>query len=152
VWDQFTHSYSWLGRHWALLRHLIVLPGVYSPVGYPLQQISTIFGMAVLGLWVAAWYRRTPPSGEEFEAMFSSGQKLAMVLSIAGVSLLLGYPIALWKLADRLMPIRRDVFIVTVFEATTLVFCLQLLVYSASVKLATRQSGLTTGVLNQPGD
>ena len=84
--------------------------------------------------------------------MFSSGQKLAMVLSIAGVSLLLGYPIALWKLADRLMPIRRDVFIVTVFEATTLVFCLQLLVYSASVKLATRQSGLTTGVLNQPGD
>jgi hypothetical protein len=152
-WDQFTHSHTWLSDHWALLRTLVTVPYFQTiSVAHLLQQVSTIFGMAVLGVWVLAWYRRTPPSSEMFESMFSTGQKVAMVLSIAAVSLLLGYPIALWKLADHLMPIRRTFFIVTVFEATTLVFCIQLLIYAASVKLATRQRDIRTGALDQTGD
>lgn len=153
AWDQFTHTYSWLGLHWSLLRSQVTLPLDRTfNFAHLLQHISTIGGMAILCIWLLAWYRRTPPDSEEPAAMFSSAQKLAVVLSIAAMSLLLGYPIAVWRLIGHSLPIRRTFFIVTVFEACTLVFCSQLLMYSASFRFATRRRSIPVQRLDQPGD
>jgi hypothetical protein len=152
AWDQFTHSYSRLSQHWPLLSSPVKMPSGYTvSLAHLLQHVSTIGGMAILCIWFLAWYSRTPPDRES-DAMFSSGQKLAVVLSIAGMSLLLGYPLAVWRLIGHSLPIRRNFFIVTVFEASTLVFALQLLIYSASLRLATRQRSLPSHTLDQPGD
>jgi hypothetical protein len=153
VWDQFTHSYSWLALHWSLLQVQVSLPfGHPFLLAHLLQHLSTIGGFLVLCVWFLVWYRKTLPieSGDQQE--FSPGLKLLTVLTMGAIALLLGYPIAVWRLASHVQPIKRNFFIVTVFEATTLVLCVQLLIFGIALTLNSRGRQLPRQQLQQPGD
>jgi Domain of unknown function (DUF4184) len=128
-WDQFTHSYSELATHWRLLRIRVMLPLGHSiQFAHLLQHISTIGGFLVLAIWFGVWYRRTPPVTVLNEEL-SPHLKVALPLTMAVVAGLVGYPIAVLRLADHVRPIKPLHFAVTVFVAMTLVFSLELLIY-----------------------
>ena len=137
-WDQFTHSYSKLGLRWNLLRTVIALPmGHTITFAHLLQHISTIGGMVVLAAWFVAWYRRTssaPASADEF----SPRLKIALLLVMALIAGLMAYPIALLRLAGHVQPIRPLHFAVTIFEAATLVLCLEFLIYGLTLTMSAR--------------
>jgi hypothetical protein len=153
VWDQFTHSYSWLAGHWISLQRPVSLPLVNTYLlAHLLQHISTIGGFLVLCAWFVAWYRRTSPAPRMYGEEFSLRFKLLAVLTMSGVALLMGYPLALWRLATHEPPIKRSFFIATVFEATTLVFCVQLLIFGLALTLNSRWRPLPSGQLQEPGD
>jgi uncharacterized protein DUF4184 len=137
-WDQFTHSYSELAMRWDVLRAIVPLPlGHTINFAHLLQHISTVGGMVVLAVWFVAWYRRTSPapaSGDEFSPQLKIGLPLAMAV-IAG---LMAYPIAILRLAGHVQPIKPLHLMVTIFEATTLVFCLELFVYSLTLTMSAR--------------
>lgn len=68
LWDSFTHSFYWPYRHWSFLREMVHVPvlgemGMYKV----LQYASTVFGIAVLAVWVWLWYRATRPVGSATE-------------------------------------------------------------------------------------
>jgi hypothetical protein len=86
--------------------------------------------------------------GEEFSLRL----KLLAVLTMSGVALLAGYPLAVWRLATHELPIKRSFFIATDFEATTLVFCVQLLIFGLAHTLNSRWRQLPGGQLQEPGD
>ena len=63
VWDAFTHGNSWICRHWAFLRSAVELPVAgQMQMCKLLEYASSVFGVAVLGVWIGHWYRTTPPS------------------------------------------------------------------------------------------
>lgn len=134
-WDQFTHGYSEFATRWELLRGVVPLPlGHTIQFAHLLQHISTIGGMLVLAWWFVAWYRRTPPAlGSEVE--FSAGLRVAVLLTITVVAGLMAYPIALLQLASHVQPIKPLHLVVTIFEAMTLVFCLELLIYGLALTI-----------------
>lgn len=138
IWDQFTHSYSELAMRWGLLRAVVLLPlGNSINFAHLLQHISTIGGLLVLTGWFVTWYRRTPPalaSGDEV----SSGLKIALPLVMVVIAGLLAYPIALLRLASHVQPIKPLHLVVTIFEAMTLVFCLELLIYGLALTMSAR--------------
>lgn len=153
VWDEFTHSYSWLAFHWPVLQREVFLPfGRSFLLAHLLQHVSTVGGFLVLCAWLVAWYRRTSPATRVYEEEFSPRLKLLAVLTMGSVALLMGYPLAVWRLASHVEPIKRNFFIVTVFEATTLVFCLQLLIFGLVLTVSSRFQRLPVPQANEPGD
>ena len=64
LWDSFTHPTTWVYRHWGLLSRTLTVP-VLGTIQYykAFQHSSTILGLAVLAVWIAYWYRTTPPTG-----------------------------------------------------------------------------------------
>jgi len=91
VWDSFTHSNTWLCRTWPPLRHPV---GVWfigaMPVYKLLQYASTIVGLTVLLIWIAAWYRNTevcnPRQGDPQNAW--PLRKIMTLVAIAAIALL----------------------------------------------------------------
>lgn len=129
-WDQFTHYHTWMGEHWMLLRRPVPVP-FYSPMMLMkvLQHASTLFGILVLAAWFSRWYRRTAPVAESALTQFSAFRKSAVVLTMAVIATLAGYPLAILGLANHRYVVTPLFFIATLFEAMTLVFCVQLLIY-----------------------
>lgn len=139
AWDQFTHSYSRLANHWTLLRTMLDLPLLHSiSVAHLLQHLSTIGGMAALGIWFAAWYYRTAPVEQTQSEEFSPGVKVVAVATMSTIALLAGYPLAMFRLAHHTSPIRPIVIVATTVVATTAVFCVQLLLYGVAITLSAR--------------
>ena len=81
AWDAFTHKNTWAYRNWAVLREVVQLP-VFGPT--PLFKVfqhgSTLFGMAVLLVWVLLWYRESALSTEILSRGFSAAQRIGIVL------------------------------------------------------------------------
>jgi Domain of unknown function (DUF4184) len=150
VWDQFTHSHSRLAAHWSLLRmkvpltfpHPMLLAGV-------LQDISTILGLLVLLLWCTAWYRRTAPVPISLMREFSPFVKVAVTLSMIMIALLAGYRYGIFTLSAHEPRVSRSYFAATVFEAITLVFCVELLFYGLARTVANRSRRLTPDQLDE---
>ena len=107
--------------------------------------------MLVLAVWFVAWYNRTPPVPRSRIQPFSPGLKTALVSGMLLVALLVGYEFAMWRLEDHEWPIRAIFLIVTVFEAVTLVFCVEMLIYGAALTLSIRLRRLPAAQLNEPG-
>jgi len=62
LWDSFTHQFYWPYRHLSFLSD----PGYFPiqgqvPTYKALQNWSSIFGLVVVALWIAVWYRSTTP-------------------------------------------------------------------------------------------
>lgn len=139
AWDQFTHGYSWLASRWTLLQTTLHLPLVHPiTVAHLLQHISTVSGILVLGAWFAAWYHRTPLMPQTQAEEFSPLLKTAVVLTMGTIAALAGYPIAMWRLAHHPPPIKLVFVVVTTFVASTMVFCIQLLLYAVAITLSAR--------------
>ena len=103
-----------------------------------LQHVSTVLGLAILFVWLLAWYRRTASLPIADSREFPGLVKVAILFSMGAVALLIGYPLAIFELADRHLPISRLTMIATIFVAATCVFGAELLVYGLALRLATR--------------
>ena len=65
IWDSFTHGNTWTTRHWAALGDRVqVLDIGFVPLYKLLQQVSTVVGLAILLVWLVAWYRGGEVGGE----------------------------------------------------------------------------------------
>ena len=139
VWDQFTHLHAWLPSQWTWLKTSMSVPFLHPmTVMTILQHVSTALGLAILFVWVLAWYRRTAPLPIANSREFPGLLKVAIVFSMGAVALLIGCPLAIFKLMDHSLPISRLTVIATIFVAGTLVFTAELLVYGLAFRLATR--------------
>jgi Domain of unknown function (DUF4184) len=137
-WDQFTHSYSDLALRWDALRMVVPLPLGHSiQFAHLLQHVSTVGGIAVLAAWFTAWYRRTVPAAKG-DDQFSPRLKITLLVGMASVAALLGYPVAVLRLARPVHPTKQLHLVVTAFEAMTLVFGLELLIFGLAMTLNTR--------------
>ena len=123
---------------WDLLRSVVPLPmGHTINFAHLLQHISTIGGMVTLAVWFVSWYHRTPPVPSSTDE-FSPWLKIALLLVMAVIAGLMAYPIALLRLMSHALPTKPLHLMVTIFEAATLVFCLELLTYSLALTASTR--------------
>ena len=88
LWDSFTHRDTWPYRHVPLLSQLVTLP-VLGPVPYfkLLQHISTVVGLAILGVWLLRWFERTEPAAELPASRFSTGARDMLRVVVPGVAL-----------------------------------------------------------------
>jgi hypothetical protein len=134
VWDQFTHT-----SQWAWLKTSVSVPFLHPmTLTKILQHVSTVLGLAILFVWLLAWYRRTAPLPIADSREFPGLVKVAIVFSMGALALLIGYPLAIFKSMDRQVPISRLTSIATIFVAATFVFSAELLVYGLAFRLATR--------------
>jgi hypothetical protein len=63
LWDAFTHSNSWFYENWTSLRNSIELPAIGEvPIYKLMEYVNSVFGLAVVAVWVCHWYRTTIPS------------------------------------------------------------------------------------------
>ncbi len=139
AWDQLTHAHSWTASHWTILRTMVRPPLFHSiSVARLLQHLSTVGGLVVLAVWLADWYRRTPPVEQIHAEAFSPTLKVTVLLTMCAIALLSGYPLAMWRLANHPAPIRTLVILVTTFVASTMVLCIELLIYGLAITLSTR--------------
>jgi len=88
VWDAFTHSETWPYHHWAILRELVSLPIAGDrPFCNVLQHVSSLLGIAILGVWVARWYRTSVPTENALRSPVSPQHKIAIWLALLAVAL-----------------------------------------------------------------
>jgi hypothetical protein len=139
LWDQFTHSYSWLPSQWSWLRTRVSVPFVHPmPLTKILQHTSTIFGLGILFGWFVGWYLRTPPVRVSDRRKFSPFVRVAIVSIMGVVALLAGYPLAIFKLSDHPLPVSPLTMIATTLVATIFAFGVQLLIYGLAITVAAR--------------
>jgi hypothetical protein len=89
LWDSFTHSTAWPYHRWSLLRRSFTLPIVGNlPLYKILQHGSTVFGIAILSIWLANWYRTTEPCGRLTKNL--SPMRKAVVIAVVATVALVG--------------------------------------------------------------
>jgi Domain of unknown function (DUF4184) len=145
-WDAFTHGHDWIANHFSVLNVMVDVP-FHPPVRMfkVLQQASTLLGLLALAIWFVAWYRRTPPVPSAKVRELSPFRKLAVVFTMALVAALAGYSYGLSRLAEHEPPLSPQFVVVTIFEAITLAFCLEVLIYSL-VRAYNSPSGRTPAI------
>ena len=150
VWDQFTHSYAWLPSQWTWLKRSVPVPFLHPmPMAKVLQHASTVLGLAILSGWLLAWYRRTPPLPTKDSREFPGLAKVAIAFGMGTVALLIGYPLAIYKLTDHPIPISQLTIFATIFVASTFVFNAELLIYGLAFRLATRARRVSVPQLDE---
>jgi hypothetical protein len=91
VWDSFTHRNTWLVRDWSALRHPVHVNFLGAvPLYKLLQHASTLFGLMVLAVWIAAWYRKaevTRPSGAQSQSVWPA-RRILTLIAIAAIAFL----------------------------------------------------------------
>ena len=89
IWDSFTHSTTWLYRHWSALRQPHRLPIIGQiPLYKILQHGSTIVGLSILMVWLFYWYRTTPASTQVLGPQTSGSRKIAVISVMTAIALL----------------------------------------------------------------
>ena len=128
----FVHARPYrITAHWDLFSYRVPVP-FHPPVSVHglLQYASTVLGIVVLVGWLALWYREDHASTTRVSLrQLSSRHKVAVVLTMVVIAVSAGYPLAIVSLSDHDLPIKMELLGTTVFEAITLVFCTQVLVY-----------------------
>jgi len=91
VWDSFTHPGMGLYQHWHFLSRTVQLPLV-GTVQYckVFQHASTVFGIGVLVVWFACWYRVTAPCNEARSGRLTTAQRARVILFVAAIAVLGG--------------------------------------------------------------
>jgi hypothetical protein len=152
LWDQFTHGNSWVSEHLGFLRETAPVP-FHSPmlVVKLLQHGSSLLGLLAVVAWLAVWYRKTRPVPDGNLRHLSPVRKGTIVCTMAVIAVFAGYPLAILRLADHYFPITRVFFVVTMFEAITLVFCTLVLIYGLACTIGARVRHVPAAQLDQHG-
>lgn len=83
LWDAFTHPDSWIYWNWAFLRGSVELPVIGAIQTYKLlEYASSVFGLAVVVLWIGRWYRGAKPSAEPVAQLPDSRNRRAFVAAL----------------------------------------------------------------------
>ena len=129
LWDSLTHNPSWPSEHWAWLSQPVAVPW-HAPVTVSklLQYVSSLFGIVVLTAWLVLWYIRTTPAAESRAHELSPWRKMTAVFMISGIALIGGDRIAQVRLQEGPRVSSMNA-LATGIEATTLVFCAEMLLY-----------------------
>lgn len=139
IWDSFTHSHDWMVEHWSLLRDTVPVPFLHPmPVDKILQHASTVLGLLALLVWFARWFRNTAPVPHARLRELSSFRRVTVIFIMVVIAVFSGYSLAMFRLAEHELPISPLFLVATVFEAITLVFCVEVLVYSLARTYARR--------------
>lgn len=143
VWDSLTHNPSWPSEHWAWLSQLVAIPW-HAPVTVTklLQYVSSLVGILILLAWFLLRYIRVKPAGERRLDELSRRRKLSTIFIVSVVAVVSGYLIAVNRL-DYLPPMSLFGQLATVIEATTLVFCAEMLLYGVLRTHAARNGAAT---------
>lgn len=91
VWDSFTHDTSWIYQNWAFLRGSVALPitgemGVYKLLEY----LSSVFGLAIVAVWIWHWYRTTQPSPYPVVLLLKGRRRQTFVATLPVLAILVG--------------------------------------------------------------
>jgi hypothetical protein len=88
AWDAFTHDWFWPYWHLGILRKIVQVP-VIGEIGVLdlLQYGSSLFGIAVVAIWILHWYRRAKP-GEQWKAMpFRTAELRPIIMAVPGFAI-----------------------------------------------------------------
>jgi hypothetical protein len=87
VWDSFTHPYTWLYRHWAVLSQPVQVPIIgLIPLCRALQHGSTIAGVGIFSIWLVRRYRATEPCNAGSINAMPMAQKIAFAVVVATIA------------------------------------------------------------------
>lgn len=144
IWDAITHPFTWPWRHIAFLR-MRVQAGPPPHFGYEYAQtFSSIFGLVVLGIVLAMWYRRTPPD-HPLKSHLSAWAKVAIIAEMSALSLAGG----IWRTWTIVAPLhgmaRRMTIPATFVVATMAWFMWLILAYGMYVTFSRRRAAIKTG-------
>lgn len=116
-WDTFTHRGAWATKRWASLRQQVHLP-VFGAVPYykVFQHGSTLFGTAIVIVWLVMWYRNSQPAAEPLGHSSSTWHRLATLGAIVAIASA-GALIRTMLSSGR--PVSRSAFAVLAGEAIT---------------------------------
>ncbi len=88
LWDSFTHPFYWPYRHWSFLRQTVQLPIEGNVQMYKaLQNGSTLFGLAVVAVWVWWWYRTTEPVESPIAEPYTRAQIHVITMVVPALAL-----------------------------------------------------------------
>ena len=139
IWDQFTHSNTRTANYLPVLNAHVTPPFWHSmTLAGVLQDVSTVLGFLGICLWCAAWYRRTLPAPKALAPEFRPLTKFCLVSIMGLAALLMGGVLAWYIVSDHLGPISRSTRVAIAVIAMTQVFCVEMLIYGATVTLRSR--------------
>ena len=91
IWDSFTHRTSWIYANWAFLRIKVELPILDGMQMYKvLEYVSSVFGLAVVAIWVWHWYRTTAPLSDPVAEPLDAAQRRIFIIALPALALLGG--------------------------------------------------------------
>jgi hypothetical protein len=91
LWDSFTHPFYWPYRHLSFLRLPVYLPVEGHVFLYKLlQDISSVFGLFLVMVWIGIWYRRTRPHELPAAKPYTRTQILVIRIAVPAVALIGG--------------------------------------------------------------
>jgi membrane-bound metal-dependent hydrolase YbcI (DUF457 family) len=91
LWDSTCHMGTWPYRHWEFLRSRVHLPVIGVIAGYKLlEYLNSLFGIAVVAVWVWFWYRTTQPSASRPVEPLNGTQKRVVAATLLTVAIVGG--------------------------------------------------------------
>jgi hypothetical protein len=89
IWDSLTHGNTWTTRHWDALGHRVQVPSIgFVPLYKLLQQVSTVVGLAILAVWLVAWYRAGKDVALRSEGRMQDAWPLRKIVTLVAVTAL----------------------------------------------------------------
>jgi hypothetical protein len=91
VWDEFTHSYGWIVRHFGVLGYTIHGPAHTQVKLYKvLQHGSTLLGGALLLVWYVNWFRQAPKRPIDSARTLTARMRITVILILASIASIAG--------------------------------------------------------------
>ncbi len=150
IWDSFTHSHTWTSAHWHVLYEKVPVPFSHPMALMKiLQHASSVLGLAVLILWLAAWYVQTPPAARSELRAFSSSTKVALIGAMVVLAGIGGYFYGMYMVDIHEPPISPMFVLATLVEAIMLVFCIELVLYGLGFRFLSRMHRLSAPALDK---
>ncbi|HTV81841.1 MAG TPA: DUF4184 family protein [Acidobacteriaceae bacterium] len=129
LWDAFTHDNSWICQNWAFLRRWVDLPVTGGmPMYTLLEYASSVFGLALVAVWIWHWYRVSTPSAALVTQPMDAAHRRAFVAALT-VPAALGGALRSWLINGIHLQIRPIVhFTADMLVSAITLFLLGLLV------------------------
>lgn len=134
-WDTLTHEHEWKKHGFDFIEYRVLKTEKGSvAVHHIFQHGSTIVGLAIIGIWFIAWFRKTEPKKNVPKAVFSQPVRFILLFAMIGISLLLAYPPQLNRDMIITLSTTRSLTEYVVVKSISIMF-IQLFVYSAGLRM-----------------